>query len=184
MTIADFVTIGGIFSAITAIAGWWVKSRLDSSIKHEYDRLLEAFKAEQKRSEVLQVERLSAFKELSSRLIALRRYCKARSAEIREESEFDPRTESLSTSEKKSLLCHYEDLTKGFDEMELFISVKSRERFQDLFRQMSLGFSLELYLAGEASPKESNAHELYDLVIEQINSILESLYVDLGFPST
>jgi len=106
--------------------------------------ILEAFKAEQKRSEILHAERLSAFKELSAKLIALRKYCRARSAEIRAESEFEPRTESLAESENKSLLCHYEEVSKGLDEKELFLSIQSRDRFNDLFQQMSLGFNLEL----------------------------------------
>lgn len=182
MIFTDFVTIGGIFAAIVAVAGWWVKSRLETSIKHEYDRLLEAFKSEQKRSEVLHVERLSAFKELSVKLIALRRYCRAKSSEIRDQSEFEPRTESLTEFEYKSLLCHYEEISKGLDERELFISVQSRDRFNDLFQQMSLGFNLELWLSGGASPDELNAHELYDLVVVRVNAILESLYADLGFP--
>jgi len=145
--------------------------------------ILEAFKAEQKRSEILHAERLSAFKELSAKLIALRKYCRARSAEIRAESEFEPRTESLAESENKSLLCHYEEVSKGLDEKELFLSIQSRDRFNDLFQQMSLGFNLELWLAGGASPQEQNAHELYDLVVERVNAILESLYTDLGFPT-
>jgi len=183
MTFRDVLTIGGLFSAVIAVAGWWLKSRLETSIKFEYDRLLEAFKAEQKRSEILHAERLSAFKELSAKLIALRRYCKARSAEIREVSEFELRTESLTKAENKSLLCHYEEVSKGLDEKELFISIHSRDRFNDLFQQMSLGFNLEPWLAGGASPQELNAHELYDLVVERINAIMESLYSDLGFPA-
>lgn len=182
MKLIDYVTIASTFSAIIAVAGWWIKSRLETSIKHEYDRLLEAFKSEQKRSEVLHAERLAAFKELSAKLIALRRYCRARSAEIREQSEFEPRTESLSEIENKSLLCHYEEVTKGLDEKELFISVQSRDRFHKLFLQMSLGFNLELYLAAGESAIDLNAHELYDSVVERINAILESLYSDLGFP--
>lgn len=183
MQLLDFVTITGTFSAIIAVAGWWLKSRLETSIKHEYDRLLEAYKLEQKRSEVLHTERLAAFKELSAKLIVLRRYCKARSAEIRNQSEFEPRTESLSDNENKSLLCHYEEVSKGLDEKELFISVQSRDRFHDLFKQMSLGFNLELYLAAGESAIDLNAHELYYSVVEKINAILESLYSDLGFPA-
>lgn len=183
MTVADYLTIGGTFSAIIAVAGWWLKSRLESSIKHEYDRLLEAYKTEQKRSEVFHAERLVAFKELSAKLIALRRYCRARSAEIRDQSEFEPRTESLSESENKSLLCHNEEISKCLDEKELFISAQSRAKFNDFFQQISLGFNLELWLSGGASADELNAYELYDLVEERINAILESLYCDLGFPS-
>lgn len=183
MTLTDYLTIGGIFSAIIAVSGWWLKSRLENSIKYEYDRLLEAYKTEQKRSEVFYAERLSAFKDLSAKLTALRKYCRARSAEIRDQSEFEPRTESLSESENKSLLCHNEEISKCLDEKELFISVPSRVKFNEFFQQISLGFNLELWLSGGASPDDLNAHELYDLVEERINAILESLYCDLGFPN-
>mgnify|MGYP003585992630 CR=1 FL=1 len=184
MRLSDLLTSGVLFSTLSAILGWWVKSRLETSIKHEYDRLLEAVKAEQKRSEVLHAERVSSFKELSDKLIALRRYCKAKSAEIRNESEFEPRTDSLTAAEKKSLLSHYEVVNNTLDEKELFISAQSRERFQELFQQMSLGFNLELWVDGGTSPEELNAHELYDLVVQRVNAILESLYADLGFPFT
>jgi hypothetical protein len=183
MKLNDLLAVGVLFSALSALVGWWIKSRLETSIKHEYDRLLEAFKAEQKRSEILHVERLAAFKELSVKLIALRRYCRAKSAEIRQESEFEPRTDSLAPSEKKSLLSHYEIISKVLDEKELFISMHSRERFRELFDQMGLGFNLELWVASGSSPEELSAHKLYDLVEERVNAILEVLYADLGFPS-
>jgi hypothetical protein len=36
MKLIDLFTVGGVFSAIAAITGWWIKSRLDASIKHEW----------------------------------------------------------------------------------------------------------------------------------------------------
>jgi len=47
MKLSDILTIGGVFSAVIAVAGWWLKSRLETSIKYEYDQLFEAFKTEQ-----------------------------------------------------------------------------------------------------------------------------------------
>jgi len=106
MNTNDFFSITGIVAVIASILGWWLKSRLDSSIKYKYDELLELFKAEQKRSDVLLSERLTAYKALSEKLLALRRYCNARSAEIRCQSEFEMRTEGLAPEENISLLQH------------------------------------------------------------------------------
>lgn len=184
MNLADYFGVAVIVGACTTVLGWWLKSRLDSSIKHEYDKILESFKTELKRSDVLQTERLAVFKTLSGHLLALRRYCNARSAEFRNESEFEPRTESLTEQENISLLSHYENINRALESNELLISPNSRQSFDHLFSQMGLGFNLELWLASsDPDPKIfSSAHELYDLVASRVNDVLGSLYSDLGLP--
>jgi len=139
-----------------------------------------------KRSDVLLTERLAAFKSISSQLLALRRYCYARSAELRNESEFEPRTESLTEQENVGLLMHKENLTRLLESVELFISPNSRERFNDLFLQMGMGFTLELWLASGDPPPEivATAHEGYDVIAERVNDVLGELYSDLGLPQT
>lgn len=184
MNVTDFISITAIVGAYTTVLGWWLKSRLDSSIKHEYDKILESFKTELKRSDVLLTERLAAFKTLSGHLLALRRYCNARSAEFRNESEFESRTESLTEQENISLLSHHENITRALESNELLISPNSRQSFEHLFLQMGMGFNLELWLAGEDPAPEivSSAHELYDLVSSRVNDVLGALYSDLGLP--
>lgn len=184
METSDFITIAGIMGTIATVLGWWLKSRLDSSIKHEYDRMLELFKTEQKRSDILHSERLTAFKALSEKLLALRRYCNARSAEFRSQSEFEPRTDSLPSEENISLLQHHELIQWVLEERELFISPRSRQCFDELFSQMSLGFNLELWLASGHEEAQSNANELYDLVAARVNDVMGALYADLGFPDS
>ncbi len=186
MNITEYIIVTTIFGCIATILGWWLKSRLDSSIKHEYDRLLELFKAEQKRSDTLLSERLTAFKLLSEKLIALRRYCNARSAELRNQSEFEPRTESLSASENASLLQHHEFILRSLEEREFFFSPNLKNVFNDLFSQMSMGFNLELLFASGIEDTidgvQLNAHELYDAITARVNDVLAALYEELGFP--
>lgn len=180
-----FLSISSVFAVIASVLGWWLKSRLDSSIRHEYDRLLELFKAEQRRSEVLHAERMEAFKVLNGKLLELRRYCNARSVEYsNSSSEFDPRVDSLSTLENISLLQHHEKIRRAMEERELLLSPNVRKAFQELFAQMSLGFSLEIRLLSEDSPSEFNPEKLYDLVAECVSSVTEALYNDLGFIET
>jgi len=183
MELGDFFTIAGITGAVTTVLGWWIKSRLDSSIRLENDRLLETFKAELGRQNVLHAERLSAFKILSEQLIALRRYCNARSAEVRNHSEFEPRTDSLKKKENVSLLQHSELIRRSLEERELFVSSAVRGAFRELFMQMNLGLHLELWLSSDNSAEELNAQELYDLVSMRVNEVLEALFCDLGFES-
>lgn len=184
MNFADYFGITAIVGACTTVLGWWLKSRLDSSIKHEYDKILESFKTELKRSDVLLTERLAVFKALSGHLLALRRYCNARSAEFRNESEFETRTESLTEQENIALLRHYENITRALESNELLISPNSRESFERLFSQMGMGFNLELWLASEDPAPEivSSAYELYNLVSSRVNDVLGALYSDLGLP--
>lgn len=130
MRIIDYLahtTVATIIAAnvtVATILGWWLKSRIDSSIKHQYDRLLESFKAEQKRSDVLHAERLTAFKILSERLLVLRRYCYASAAK----SEFAPRPEDLAAGENISLLQHQQSISRALDERELFVSLDVASR--------------------------------------------------------
>lgn len=184
MNISDYFTVALIVGGCTTILGWWLKSRLDSSIKHEYDQILESFKSELKRSDVLLTERLNAFKIISQKLLALRRYCRAQSAEMRNESEFEARLESLNENENISLLMHHNSISRELDGIELLISPKSRQSFVELFRQMSMGFNLELWLSSpDISPEvSSNANQLYDLIDQKITDVLEALYSDLGLP--
>ncbi|WP_396269507.1 hypothetical protein [Ideonella sp.] len=182
MNATDFITIAGIMGAIATVLRWWLKSRLDSSIKHEYDRLLEEFKAQQRRSDLLHTERLAALKALTAKLLALRRYCNARSAEIRSESDFESRTESLSTEENMSLLQHRETIARALEERELFLSPNARKSFDDLFGKMGLGFNLELWLASGHSENELNAAQLFDLVAGRVSDVMSALYRDLDLP--
>jgi hypothetical protein len=184
MSITDYFSITVIIGGVATILGWWLKSRLDSAIKHEYNQMLELFKTELGRSNVLHSERLAAFKVLAERLLTLRRYCNARSAEFRNESEFEARTDSLKPEENMSLLQHHEAVQRSLEERELFISPQSRHRFNELLSQMSRGFNLELWLLSgtEIENDQLNANELYDLIAARVNDVLDSLYADLGFP--
>jgi hypothetical protein len=187
MNINEYLTVTAIMGGVATVLGWWLKTRLDNSIKHEYDRLLELFKAEQKRSDILLSERLAAFKVLSEKLIALRRYCHARSAELRNESEFEPRTDALSPAENISLLMHHELIQRALEERELFVSPTSRNAFDRLFSQMGMGFNIELLFSSETDDPvidgvKLNTYELYDLVAKRVNDVSETLYSDLEFP--
>lgn len=184
MNLTDYLSVSIIVGACTTILGWWLKSRLDSSIKHEYDKILESFKTELKRSETLLTERLAAFKTLSSYLLALRRYSTSCSAEFRNSSEFEARTESLTEQENISLLIHHENISRALEKNELVISPNSRKCFDRLFSQMHSGFHLELWLTSSNPDPEivSSAHQLYDLITSRVNEVLSSLYSDLGLP--
>jgi len=183
MRIIEYVTLTGLFTTATTISGWWLKSRLEASIKHEYDQIIERLKSELKRSEVLHNERLAAFKEMSKLLISLRRYCLARHAEVGIDSEFASRTESLDSSDNISLLMHHERIHKMFEEKELFFSKEARGVFKELAGKMSLGFNLELYIASGTSERELNADKLYCMLADFIDEVLSAMYNDLGFES-
>lgn len=183
MKLADIFTVAVIMGAIATVLGWWLKSRLDSSIQHEYNRLFELFKAEQKRTEILHSERLEALKVLSTKLLAMRRYCHAMSADIRNQSEFEPRPDSLEPNENMSLLQHREIIGRAMEEKELFLSPEARRSFDELFAQMAMGFNLELWLSSGNDAVELNADSLYDLVSSRVNDVMSALYNDLGFPT-
>lgn len=182
MEVIDLITVSSVTAGCSTILGWWLKSRLENSIKLESDKVLEEFKLELKRSELLVAERLVAFKSMNVNLLGLRRYCRSLSAEHRNVSEFVPRREHLYKTENISLLSHHEQIVRKLDEIELFISPETRDAFNALFKQMCMGFNLELWLSQEDPMPEilSSAYELYDLIESRINDVLSSFYSDLS----
>lgn len=148
MGVVNYFGVAAMIGFFTSVLGLWLKARLNNSIKHEYDKVLEFFKIELKRSDALLGERFVAFRSLSGRLLALRRYCSARIEELRSDSEFAPRTEFLGEEENISLLSHHGKISNEFDGYELFLSHDSRRAFDELFLCMNMGFSMELHLFG------------------------------------
>ncbi len=171
-------------SALFAVLGWFLKSYFNNSIEHEYKKMFEIFKTEQMRFTILSNERLFVFKELSPCLCMLRKYCKARSAELRDESEFELRTESLNNDENIPLLGHYDNLIRLLDCYELLISSNSRQKFSNFLSTIQQGCSMEVALTSEDPFPESasNAIMYYDSLVSMTNEVLESLYVDLNLP--
>ena len=41
MDITDLLSIGVVVGVVNAVLGYWAKSRIEGSIKHEYDKALE-----------------------------------------------------------------------------------------------------------------------------------------------
>jgi hypothetical protein len=70
MDITDLLSIGAVVGAVNAVLGYWAKSRIEGSVKHEYDTALEKVKSEWKRTDILLAERMVVFKLLVSRSVA------------------------------------------------------------------------------------------------------------------
>ncbi len=175
-----YLLINLFFVACVPILGWWLKSRLEESISHEYDKLSKLFESKLKRIEILHSERLDAFKALSEKIVNLRNYCHARVAEINGGGDFSERTIDISDDANLSLLAHDKKIREILDKKELFISDKSRKCFESLFDQLNIGFSLELNLSDIEMPG-LNADQLYLAIYEKVEDTHKSLYADLSF---
>lgn len=182
MNITDFLTIGAVVGAVNTALGYWVKSRIEGSIKHEYDKALEEVKSEWKRTDILLAERMAAFKLLQKRLVSIRRYCEA---QISSEngSEFDPRPDDLESADNKSILSHWTELETLLDENLVFLSSSCSAAFERLRNQLSLGASMELWLASADPAPEIVASKVdgYEAICNQINECIDALFKDLGF---
>ena len=51
LSLYDLLSVSALVGALQFLTGLWIKTRLESSIKHEYDRQLEEFRAEIRRRE-------------------------------------------------------------------------------------------------------------------------------------
>jgi hypothetical protein len=183
MEISDLLSIGAVVAAVNAVLGYWAKSRIEGSIKHEYDQMLEKVKSEWKRTDILYSERLTAFKLLQKRLVSLRRYCDAHVDE-EQGSEFAPGPEQLDVNDNKSILSHWSELEPLLDENRIFLSSASRAAFEHLRNQLSLGASMELWLASDPAPEVvASKSDGYMAVRDRVTECINALFNDLGFPS-
>jgi hypothetical protein len=63
MNITDYFAVTSIFSALFIILGWWLKSRLEGSIGHEYAKIIELFKTKNQLRIAALSERLRAHQQ-------------------------------------------------------------------------------------------------------------------------
>lgn len=184
MEITDLVNVGLVVGAINVVLGFWVKSRIDGSIKHEYDKALEKIKSDWKRTDILFSERMVIFKFLQKKLVSMRRYCVS---QISSEngSEFFPNPDDLEPNDNKSILTHWTELETLLDENLIFLSSTSRKSFEDLQNQLSIGASMELWLASSEPLHEVDVSKVdgYKAISDKINECIDALYKDIGFPN-
>ena len=135
MNINDW-SIDAAVALCSGVVCWWLKACVEGFARHNYDIRLEGHRSALKRDDVLMAERLAVFKTLSADLLALRRYCDARSAEFRSQSEFESRADSLTEQENISLLSHHEKLNRSLGGSEFFISPECRQHFESLLGKM------------------------------------------------
>jgi hypothetical protein len=184
MDISDLLSIGAVVAAVNAVLGYWAKSRIEGSIKHEYDRKLEEVKSEGKRIDILYAERIVIFKLLQKRLISLKRYCEAQ-INAERGNEFAPGPEQLDASDNKSILTYWNELEPLIDENQIFLSSSALEAFECLRAQLSLGANMELWLASEDPAPEivASKSDGYTAILNCVSECINALFKDLGFPN-
>ncbi len=184
MNISDLLSIGAVVTFVNVVLGYWIKARIEGSIKHEYDRNLEEVKSKWKRTDILYSERLATFKLLQKRLVSLQRYC---DAQVRAEqgNEFGSRPDQLDANDNKSILSHWSELNSILGENLIYLSSTSREAFDRLDFQLSMGASMELWLASDDPAPEIVASKCggYMDINDRVTECINALFVDLDFPS-
>lgn len=184
MDITDLLSIGAMVGALNIVLGLWVKARIEGSIKHEYDKKLEEIRQESKRSDSLFNERLAVFKRIQKKLVSIRRYCFAQAA-LDSGSEFSPRPDDLDLEDNKSVLSHWTELETILDENLIFLSNACKAQFELLRQQISLGASLELWLASDDPVPEivASRSDAYLAMAHRVDKCVEALFKDLDFPN-
>ena len=182
MNITDLLSIGAVVGAVNTVLGYWVKSRIEGSIKHEYDKALEKIKSDWKRTDILLSERLAAFKLLQKKLVSIRRYCESQiGSELG--NEFSPGLDDLEGTDNKSILTHWTELETLLDENLIFLSGSCNASFEQLRNQLSSGASMELHLAFKDPVPEIVASKVdgYQAISNQISKCIDALFKDLDF---
>ena len=115
-------------------------------------------------------------------LVSIRRYCESHiSSEIG--SEFGTHPNDLEVADNKSILTHWTELETLLDENLIFLSSSCSASFERLRDQLSLGASMELWLASADPAPEVVASKAdgYQAIINRINECIDALFKDLGF---
>lgn len=136
-----------------------------------------------KRHEVIDAERLTAFKMLNKKIVSLKKYCMVKEMG-NSGCELGPTLESLGAEANKSIMVHRTEIWTIVEENGIFLSKKSRKVLQDLDSQLSLLCSMELCLADSNPLKEvvSSAPEGYRLGANIAESCLDALFDELKYP--
>jgi hypothetical protein len=184
MDISSYFSIDTVVGATIVIVGNWAKSRIEGSIQHEYDKGLEKLKYELKRTDMLVTERMVIFKLLQKKLVSIRRYCESQINGERG-SEFGNRPDDLDSADNKSILIHTTELEALVDENLIFLSDSCRKAFENLRDQLSLGASMELWLASPQQQLKFETSKIdgYEAISNKVDSCIDALYLDIGFPN-
>jgi len=185
MQIEDILFIGGVVGAINTALLYVAKLLVESLIKHEFDEEMERVKSEWRRTDVLNPERLAAFKLLQKSLVSLRRHCEPRVA-TQLGSEFGPGADDLKDADYNSILGHWNELETRLDEYLIFLSGSSRASFDRLRAQLWLGASMELALGSSCPGPEAIASraDRYAAIRNRISECIDAMFDDLGFACT
>ena len=125
------------------------------------------------------------FKLLQKKLVSIKRYCES---QISSEKgcEFSPKPEDLDPADNKSILMHRTEFNSLTDENLIFLSGSCRATFDKLDNQLSLGSSMELWLASSDPAPEVVVSKTdgYKAVINRVNECIDDMFNDLGFANT
>ena len=125
-------------------------------------------------------ERLTVFKNLHRRLVAVKRYADARLADA-VGHEFAPGVAGLPGDAPASALACAEALRTARDECSVYLTSRSRPSLDDLLASLSLACSFELNAPGEAD-LEAAGPGLYASLAEHVDLCIEAVFSELEFP--
>lgn len=183
MNASDLFSFGAVVAAANLMLGFWANSRIEGSIKHEYDKALEMVKSEWKRTDVLLAERLAVFKLLQKKLVSIRRYSEAQ-RNSGSGNDFAVQPENLEAVDNISILMHWTELETLLDENLIFLSSSCNAAFEQLRNQLSLGANMEVWLASDAAQEVvSSKASGYQAISNRISECIDALFKDLEFPS-
>jgi hypothetical protein len=115
-----FVAQLASIAAIQVLVGWWLKSRLEQSVKHEYDRRLEQFKSTETISIEIAKLRVVALAEVWAKISAFEAECWAQSKGLASRMLIEARRQGVAGIPEELPFGHKE----VFDVLTKFMDVK------------------------------------------------------------
>jgi hypothetical protein len=157
---------------------------VDIAIKDIASPLLSAFAASfithwltlrRSRADLLLKERAQAYSELHRKLVETLRYAQARAGEERG-FDFGPTTETLSESERKSILEHFHDLRALQDMHFIYFPKAVLKRFDILDKRILLMCGHDLRCAADEHAPVGATGTYYESLADELRSTIEHLH--------
>lgn len=126
------------------------------------------------KKDYLNQNRVAAYKDITAKLIGLKKYCQGKILEMQSNS-------FLPYFDLKNCLQYRDDITHMVDANELFLSNKSKVILRSVIKKLSLLCNMEVVILGITDEEEIRTYySIYPIILAETDICLKELYLELG----
>lgn len=135
-----------------------------------------------KRYDLVQAERLAAFRVLKERLLSLARYARARAANI-DGGDLEPRTSDLAEGEgPNSFLMFHAEIGRVIDDYAHVVRGDAREALNELMARLQLVCHMQVAITGDPEDRSEATADMYRSTASLATKCVDRVYSGLQLP--